>query len=83
MLSAGGHVPTHTLAPASASALAIANPKPGVVGHARDERAAAGQIDVEHARIIPMSANPHSAGLVATHASIGSSSLAGRPRFGT
>ena len=28
MLSAGGHVPTHTLAPASPSALAIANPKP-------------------------------------------------------
>src|SRR3954453_6953844 len=28
MLRAGGHVPTHTLAPASASALAIAKPKP-------------------------------------------------------
>src|SRR5262249_2409260 len=28
MFSAGGHVPTHTLAPASASSLAIANPKP-------------------------------------------------------
>src|SRR4051794_40465989 len=28
MLSAGGHVPTQTLAPASAIAFAIANPKP-------------------------------------------------------
>ena len=28
IVSAGGHVPTHTLAPASASALAMANPNP-------------------------------------------------------
>mgnify|MGYP007123473224 CR=1 FL=1 len=28
MLSAGGQVPTHTDAPASASCLAMANPKP-------------------------------------------------------
>ncbi len=28
MLSAGGHVPTHTVAPASASAFAIAKPNP-------------------------------------------------------
>ena len=50
MLSAGGHVPTHTLAPASASALAIANPNPRVVGHAGDEGALAREIDVEHGR---------------------------------
>ena len=52
MPSAGGQVPTHTLAPASASALAMAKPKPAVVGDARDERALALEIDAEHAGFV-------------------------------
>ena len=48
MLSAGGHVPTHDAGPRLGQRLRDREAEPAVVGHAGDQRAAAGQIDVEH-----------------------------------
>ena len=50
MPSAGGQVPTETVAPASAKRLGDGEAEPAVVGDACDESPLAGEIDGKHVR---------------------------------
>ena len=60
MPSAGGHVPTHTVAPACASALAIAKPNPASSATPATNARLPVEIDGEHGRAKERAPRPRS-----------------------